>query len=86
MLDYKDGGAKSRKLWYAMFTSFSIFAGALVASKSDAFAAVYDTMVGGLLGALGIYLSGNVGTKWVINKQATMLSEQQQPPGPPVER
>lgn len=84
MLDYKDGGAKSRKLWYALFTSSFIFFGALVASKSDAFAAVYDTMVGGLLGALGLYLSGNVGTKWVIKKDMTT---QGQPPAaePPVE-
>lgn len=83
MLDAKDGGAKSRKLWYALFTTAVIFAGAMLSSTSDSFAAIYDTMVGGVLGALGLYLSGNVGTKWVVKGQGKIPG--QPPAEPPVE-
>lgn len=67
-LDPADGGMSSRKLWFAVITSAFIFAGAALAGIWPMFSPNYDAMVGGLLGALTIYVGGNLGAKWTIGK------------------
>lgn len=78
-----DGGAKSRKLWFSIFTSIAIYVGAIEASDHQILEPLYSTMVGGLLGALGLYLGGNVATKVSLTKK---LGKAEDPPAdPPVE-
>lgn len=67
-MDSKDGALKSRKLWFAIGTSVVIFLGGMMAAKWAAFAPMYETVVGGLLGSLGLYLTGNLGGKYVIGR------------------
>ncbi len=64
----KDGGVKSRKLWLAVGTSVAIVISGVVAAKFPTIGPLYDTMVGGLLGVLALYLSGNVATKYTLSK------------------
>jgi len=68
-MDLRDGGARSRKLAFSVVTSILVFAGALLAAKSDALAPLYQTMVGGLLGTLGLYCGANVGAKVALKSQ-----------------
>lgn len=70
-LDPADGGMSSRKLWFAVITSAFIFAGAALAGIWPMFSPNYDAMVGGLLGALTIYVGGNLGAKWTIGKHTS---------------
>lgn len=77
-----DGGAKSRKLWFAIFTSIAIYVGAIEASDHQILEPLYSTMVGGLLGALGLYLGGNVATKVSLTKK--LGSKPEEPVNPPV--
>lgn len=70
LLHLKDGGVKSRKLWFSLATSVLIFAGAWIATSNEAFRATYDAMVGGLLGSLGLYMGANVGAKHVLKGAA----------------
>lgn len=65
-LEWKDGGYRSRKLWYALFTSGTIFIGAIMSARWPAFSANYEVLVGGLLGSLGLYAGGNVGNKIAV--------------------
>lgn len=67
-MDIRDGGMKSRKFWFAIGTSALLFVGGLVAASCPAFGANYETLTGGLLGVLAIYLGGNVGAKYVLKK------------------
>ena len=62
------GGWKSRKLWFSVFAIGMIYAGAKTAIESKAFESVYSTMVGGIVGIAGMFLVGNVSTKWVAAK------------------
>lgn len=68
MLDPKDGGYRSRKLWFAVYATGLIFAGAVVISRLPAVAPLYDTMVGGIVGITVALLTGNIAAKWVIGK------------------
>ncbi|NDC25724.1 MAG: hypothetical protein EBZ49_16560 [Proteobacteria bacterium] len=66
----KDGGYKSRKLWLAFFAIGAVFAGALCSAKWQAFGAVYDTLVGGVVGIVAAYFTGNVANKFVVTRRA----------------
>lgn len=66
--DYTDGGARSRKLWFAAATSAGIAGLAVLAGTHPTIAPLYETAVGGLLGVLGVYTGGNVGVKHVLTK------------------
>lgn len=61
----RDGGIKSRKLWFSIFAIAVIFVGAILAAHWAAMISVYSTMVGGVLGVVGAYLTGNVAQKWI---------------------
>lgn len=92
----RDGGAKSRKLWFSIFAITVIFVGALLAAKWGSIAPLYSTMVGGVLGVVGAYLTGNVAQKLVGVKalgvtgadqdQIKASPVQEIPPNPPSAR
>lgn len=63
-----DGGFASRKLWFAVGTSVLVFASGILAAYFPAFRPGLETVVGGELGALALYLGGNVGTKFALAK------------------
>lgn len=76
----KDGGARSRKLWFAAGTSFLIV-GASLFVPAVAFAEV----VTGLISVCAIYVGGNTAAKWVMNRNKKTKSK---PPGevPPIKK
>lgn len=84
-MDLKDGGARSRKLWLAAGTSLGIVGVALLAARIPALVPLFDTLVGGLLGVLALYLGGNVAAKQVLKKQSSAPKGARQEDGPPVE-
>lgn len=62
----------SPKLHLVYVTMLLIFGGAVLAANFTAFGTNYVTMVGGLLGAAGIYTGGHVTSHWVMtNKLAS---------------
>ncbi|CAB4127076.1 hypothetical protein UFOVP75_60 [uncultured Caudovirales phage] len=81
--EWRDGGVKSRKLWFSAGTSALIFLGAIVAGYWPAFLPSYATLVGGLLATLGLYLGGNVSTKWVVKKHPGLPDTLEPAPPPP---
>jgi hypothetical protein len=64
----RDGGARSRKLWYAVGTSVGIIACAGLCAYVPALIPLFDTMVGGLIGVFALYAGANVGAKHVLKK------------------
>jgi len=56
----RDNGWRSRKFTLVLLTQLLIFVGALLAKKFDVIVGLYPTMVGGLLGGLTVYLTGQV--------------------------
>lgn len=72
----KDGGYASRKFWLTVATSGSIIALGALAALHPVFGPNLDTVVGGLLGALAIYMGANVGAKYTIGK----TTKQTEPP------
>lgn len=58
-------GWRSRKLWFSVFAICMIYKGAALALTSKAFEPIYSTMVGGMVGIAGMFLVGNVSSKWV---------------------
>lgn len=71
----KDGGFASRKLWFSVFAIAVITAGALYGSHHAAFSPLYDTMVGGVIGVVAAFLTGNVVGKWVTGKAIVAQSQ-----------
>lgn len=76
--DHRDGGYKSRKLWFAVGICIGIFFGACLAAYWPAFGPNYEVMVGGLLGAGGLYLTGNVASRVLMAKHAPRTFPAQQ--------
>lgn len=66
--DPNDGGFASRKLLYSAGTSLGIILTAICAGHWPAIIPMYPTIVGGLLGALGVFAGANVAGKWAIGK------------------
>ncbi len=50
----------SRKLWFSVFAIGMLYAGLRGAIELPAFAAIYSTFVGGVVGIAGLFLAGNV--------------------------
>ena len=75
LFNVKDGGFLSRKLLLSILAMTLIFAGALVACGNIAFAANYSTLVGGLLGALGLFLGANVASIHSIGSANSKIVE-----------
>ena len=65
---WKDGGSKSRKLWFSVFCVAVLFVGMAFIAYHEAAIGLYDTFVGGVVGLAGIYLAGNVGSKLMATK------------------
>lgn len=68
-----DNNFSSRKLWTTLVTMALIVATAIITlfakpENATAFAALYPSMIGGLLALNGIYQASNVATKWVNGK------------------
>jgi hypothetical protein len=74
----KDGGFKSRKLWFSVFAVVALFLGAGLAAWLPSVAPLYGELVGGIVAIAGLFLTGSVATKWVGSKLAQAL-----PPKPP---
>lgn len=70
---FKDVGFRSRKFVLTVATMLLIFAGGVMAGVWSLFGSHYETMISGLLGALGLYLGGNVGSRWATAKHAAAL-------------
>lgn len=91
ILSDTDGGITSRKFLFAVGTSVAIFLGAGIAAHWVSFGTNYETLIGGLLGCLGLYLTGNVTNTWAKGKHLKAILDAQgveqgtEPPeGPPV--
>ncbi len=65
----------SRKFVFAVGTSIAIFMGACLAAGWAKFGPSYELMISGLLGCLGLYLGGNVSSKWMVAKQMRAAAE-----------
>lgn len=76
----KDGGVKSRKLWFAVFAIAVIVAAGLYGPSLWAGSvAFYDAMVGGVVAIAAAYLTGNVAQKWVgVKSQPALMQAAQQ--------
>jgi hypothetical protein len=69
MLDPRDGGYKSRKLWFAIGTSACIFLSCvLAATLLPRMENMLDSMFTALLGVLTVVCAANVGNKLVVGK------------------
>jgi hypothetical protein len=77
----RDGGVKSRKLWFSVFAITTLFIGALLAGKFPPFAALYGDLVGGIVGIAGLYLTGNIAQKWVGTKAPMETKAEPAKPG-----
>lgn len=78
---WRDGGWKSRKLWFSVFAVASLYFGMKVASTEATLRPLYESFVGGVVAISGMFLIGNVGAKWVSGKTATPVAT---PPSPKV--
>lgn len=63
-----DTSFASRKFIMVIIGLVTIFAGAILAAKMLGFAPSYETMVGGVIGLVALYVSGNVGEKFFGGK------------------
>lgn len=73
-LDPNDGGYSSRKMWMSIGTSFLMSLCWLATGKWPILGPTYDTLLGGLLTALGLFISGNVVSKHLISKAQANVS------------
>jgi F0F1-type ATP synthase assembly protein I len=71
----KDGGWKSRKLLLVAYTQLLIVSAAALTKWIPSISGVYSAMIGGLIGALTLYVGGNVTAKHVLGKSADALSK-----------
>lgn len=62
------GKYASRKFWFSVGTSLLIFSAGLVAAYVTGFRTTLESVIAGLLGALGIYTGSSVGAKYVAGK------------------
>lgn len=63
-----DATYASRKLVFSFYMSVMIAVLGCLAAKWAGFAGQFPTVVGGLLGVLGLYLGANIGHNWVATK------------------
>ena len=68
-LQPSNGGYKSRKFNLTVLGLILVTAVALSALKWPAIVAVFPTFVGGILGILSLYFTGNVINRYVVNKR-----------------
>jgi hypothetical protein len=63
-----EGGFRSRKLLFALFAILLVFLGCLLAAQNEKIGVNYATMVSGIEVITGLYLTGNVASKWTASK------------------
>jgi hypothetical protein len=73
--DLKDGSFGSRKFVMAIFAIILLTSIALAGIIYPAVVAILPTFVGGLLGILSLYFTGNVVNKYVTGKNLQNLTE-----------
>lgn len=73
--DLRDGSFGSRKFIMAIFSIILLTTLALTGIIYPAVAAILPTFVGGLLGILSLYFTGNVVNKYVVGKNLNGLPE-----------
>lgn len=74
-LDLKDGSYSSRKFILTIFTIILLTTVSLAGIIYPAVVAILPTFVGGLLGILSLYFTGNVVNKYVAGKNLQNLTE-----------
>ncbi len=74
----KDGGYTSRKLWFAIFTSFMIILSSRICQLPS-----LGEVISGLVAVAGIYITGNVITRWRASAANQVTTPQQPTPEPP---
>lgn len=80
MIDPKDGGIKSRKLWYAVGTSVAIVLVAMLAGTCmPAMVPMLPEVYGALVAVLSIYSGANFAGKWNISKYAQATQKPTEP-------
>ena len=77
MSNRKHDGFKSRKFIFSIFSIVTIFAGAIIAAKIEGMSPLYATMVGGVIGVVAAYLTGNVAERFTEKKKEESTSQQQ---------
>lgn len=73
MVDYKDGGFKSRKMIMTYAVLILGTAGFVCTGIWPALAVTFPEFCAFLIGASGVYVTGNAATKWVAAKAAAKL-------------
>lgn len=58
---------KSRKLWFSVFAIGTMYHAAIKATTETSFRTIYETFTGGVVAIAGLFLAGNITSKWVAN-------------------
>jgi len=74
-VDYKNGAYKSRKFTLTLLGVILITLLAAAGIWYPTVPAVYPTFIGGILGVLSLYFTGNVMNKYVVGKTAIQLKQ-----------
>jgi hypothetical protein len=69
-----DGGFMSRKLLLTLATMLMIVGVAMLCVAFPVLIPLFDTIVGGLMGLAGLYLAGNISSRWVNAKRSSKVS------------
>jgi hypothetical protein len=80
-LDERDGGLASRKLWFCVGTALAMIATWFCTGFIHSLQPTFDTVIGGILAISGLYLTGNVASRWVAAKSQSGISFQGEVPG-----
>jgi len=64
----KDGGGKSRKLWFSIFSALLVLVGGIMAAKWEHFGEHYTIYVEGIVAIAGLLLGANVTSRWASSK------------------
>lgn len=75
-----DGGFKSRKLLFSVFSTLILLAGWFVAGHWVSLQPMFSSFVGGVVGVAGLYLTGSVATKFVGVKAAGTADQAKKDP------
>ena len=76
-LDKTDGGKSSRKFLLTVVTMIILCLMVVLGLFHPTVIPLFPTFVGGLLGVLGLYFSGNVANKAIIGNNIARLNEQE---------
>lgn len=75
VIDPLDGGYASRKLWFGIGTSTVICLLAILGAWIlPELLPQLPTVIGGLIGVLGIFVGGNLGSKFLVSRHEVQMS------------